>query len=119
MNFNLIVIYLGSDDSRRKCRLERLVVRRWVPRRWVPGFPTLPQLCKGWAWGYVGCQTSMEGMSVLALGEEDRQSSAEGRDIRRVVDAESVGKKERDSREEREAVTLGAREAGERGWWLR
>ena len=48
-----------------------------------------------------------------------RELSAEEREESRIKEAESVGRLEKDSRRGREAVTLGAREEGEREWRLR
>ena len=48
-----------------------------------------------------------------------RELNAEEREESRIEEAESVGRLEKDSRGGREAVTLGAREEGEREWRLR
>ena len=48
-----------------------------------------------------------------------RELSAEEREESRIEEAESVGRLEKDSSGGREAVTLGAREEGQREWRLR
>ena len=57
----------------------------------------------------------IHGLGVEArAGLETRELSAEEREESRKEEAESLGRLEKDSRGGREAVTLGAREEGER-----
>ena len=60
----------------------------------------------------------VEARASLETGGQ-RELSAEDREESRIEEAESVGRLEKDSRGGRDAVTLWAREEGEREWHLR
>ena len=85
-------------------------MKRGLMGPWIS--PTSSQLHVGWPWRYAGCQRSMDWEGKSSSRTE--RVKAEKREESRIEEAESVGRLEKDSRGGREAVTLGAREEGER-----